>query len=49
MTKTDVDEAFEWLVLIIGIVSAIMGQYPKYFCHVLIILFFIVNYLTIII
>lgn len=31
MTKTDVDEAFEWLVLIIGIVSAIMSQYPAYF------------------
>lgn len=31
MTKADVDEAFEWLVLIIGIVSAIMSQYPTYF------------------
>lgn len=31
MIKTDVDEAFEWLVLIIGIVSAIMSQYPTYF------------------
>jgi len=31
MTKPDVDEAFEWLVLVIGIVSAIMVQYPEYF------------------
>jgi hypothetical protein len=31
LTKTDVDEAFEWLVLIVGIVSAIMSQYPAYF------------------
>jgi hypothetical protein len=31
MTKTEVDEAFEWMVLIIGIVSAIMSQYPTYF------------------
>ena len=31
MTKQDVDEAFEWLVLVIGIVSAIMVQYPEYF------------------
>jgi len=31
LIKTDVDEAFEWLVLIIGIVSAIMSQYPTYF------------------
>jgi len=31
LTKTDVDEAFEWLVLIIGIVSAIMSQYPEFF------------------
>jgi len=31
MTKTDVDDAFEWMVLIIGIVSAIMIQYPAYF------------------
>jgi hypothetical protein len=30
-TKTDVDEAFEWMILIIGIVSAIMSQYPEYF------------------
>jgi len=31
VTKPDVDEAFEWLVLVIGIVSAIMIQYPEYF------------------
>lgn len=31
VTKPDVDEAFEWVVLIIGIVSAIMSQYPEYF------------------
>jgi len=31
LIKTDVDEAFEWLVLIIGIVSAVMSQYPTYF------------------
>lgn len=31
MAKADVDEAFEWLVLIIGIVSAIISQYPEYF------------------
>lgn len=31
MTKSEVDEAFEWMVLIIGIVSAIMIQYPVYF------------------
>ena len=31
MSKADVDSAFEWLVLIIGIVSAIMSQYPEHF------------------
>lgn len=31
MTKSEVDEAFEWMVLIIGIISAIMIQYPEYF------------------
>jgi hypothetical protein len=31
MTKPEVDEAFEWMVLIIGIISAIMIQYPEYF------------------
>ena len=31
MTKPEVDEAFEWMVLITGIVSAIMIQYPAYF------------------
>jgi len=31
VTKPEVDEAFEWMVLIIGIVSAIMSQYPTYF------------------
>jgi len=31
VTKPEVDEAFEWMVLIIGIVSAIMIQYPAYF------------------
>ena len=31
MTKPEVDEAFEWMVLIIGIISAIMSQYPEYF------------------
>lgn len=31
MTKPDVDEAFEWFVLVISIVSAIMVQYPEYF------------------
>jgi len=31
MTKPEVDEAFEWMVLIIGIISAIMIQYPQYF------------------
>lgn len=31
MAKPEVDEAFEWMVLIIGIVSAIMIQYPAYF------------------
>ena len=31
MAKPDVDEAFEWMVLVIGIVSAIMIQYPEYF------------------
>ncbi len=31
MTKSEVDEAFEWTVLIIGVVSAIMIQYPDYF------------------
>jgi hypothetical protein len=31
VTKPEVDEAFEWMVLIIGIISAIMIQYPAYF------------------
>jgi hypothetical protein len=29
--KPEVDEAFEWMVLVIGIISAIMIQYPEYF------------------
>lgn len=31
MEKTDVDEAFELLLVITGIVCAIMSQYPEYF------------------
>jgi hypothetical protein len=31
MVKSEVDEAFEWTVLIIAVVSAIMIQYPDYF------------------
>lgn len=31
MTKPEVDEAFEWMVLVVSIVSAIMIQYPQYF------------------
>jgi hypothetical protein len=31
MVKPEVDEAFEWMVLIIGVISAIMVQYPEYF------------------
>ncbi len=31
MAKNDVDEAFEWLIVIVGIVSAILSQYPEYF------------------
>jgi len=31
MEKSDVDEAFELLLVITGIVSAIMSQYPEYF------------------
>ena len=31
MAKSEVDEAFEWTVLIIAVVSAIMIQYPDYF------------------
>lgn len=29
--KSDVDEAFEWLIVIVSIVSAILSQYPEYF------------------
>ena len=31
MSKNDIDDAFEWLIVILGIVSAIMSQYPEYF------------------
>ncbi len=31
MSKKDVDEAFEWLVVIYGIVNAIIVSYPEYF------------------
>jgi hypothetical protein len=31
MSKRDVDEAFEWLVVIYGIVNAIIVTYPEYF------------------
>ena len=31
MTKSDVDEGFEWLVIIIGIVVGIMSQFPDIF------------------
>ena len=29
MAKHDIDEAFEWLIVILGIVSAILSQYPE--------------------
>lgn len=31
MSRRDVDDAFEWLVLVFGIVNAIMVSYPEYF------------------
>jgi hypothetical protein len=31
LEKTDVDEAFELLLVITGVISAIMSQYPEYF------------------
>jgi len=31
LSKTDVDEAFEWFVIIIGIVTGIMSGFPEYF------------------
>lgn len=31
MSRVDVDGAFEWLVVILGIVNAIMVSYPEYF------------------
>ena len=31
LEKTDVDEAFEFLLVITGIICAIMSQYPEYF------------------
>ena len=31
LTKVNIDEAFEWLIVMLGIVSAIMSQYPQYF------------------
>lgn len=31
MVNHNIDEAFEWLILMLGIVSAILGQYPQYF------------------
>jgi hypothetical protein len=31
MVKHDVDDAFEWLIVIVSIVSAILSQYPEYF------------------
>lgn len=31
MSKTDLDEAFEWFVIIIGIVTGIMSGSPEYF------------------
>ena len=31
MAKHDIDEAFEWLVVILGVVTAILVQYPEHF------------------
>ena len=31
MSKRDVDDTFEWLVVIYGIVNAIIVSYPEYF------------------
>ena len=31
MSKTDLDDAFEWFVIIIGIVTGIMSGSPEYF------------------
>jgi hypothetical protein len=31
VVKNEVDEAFEWLVVILGVVTAILVQYPEYF------------------
>jgi hypothetical protein len=31
MRKNEIDEAFEWLVVILGVVTAILIQYPEYF------------------
>jgi len=31
VAKPDIDEAFEWLIVMLGIVSAILSQYPQYF------------------
>jgi len=31
LVRSEVDEAFEWLVVILGVVTAILIQYPEYF------------------
>jgi hypothetical protein len=31
MANRNIDEAFEWLIVMLGIVSAILSQYPQYF------------------
>ena len=31
MEKDDIDKAFEWLIVVIGIITAILNQYPEYF------------------
>jgi len=31
MARNDIDEAFEWLIVIVSIVSSILSQYPEYF------------------
>lgn len=29
--ESDIDKAFEWLIMIVGIILAILNQYPEYF------------------
>lgn len=34
MEENNIDKAFEWLIVVVGIITAIINQYPEYFYRV---------------